>query len=67
MGMAGWVRLGAGTVRALPVSSSFEIDFSTSDFSSGSADELAGIKGEDPFELYPDLAEAIARDAGLKD
>jgi hypothetical protein len=57
MGMAGWVRLGGGSLRALPAGSECEIALDA---------EVVG-DADGNFDLYPDLAEAMAHDGGFED
>ena len=61
--MAGWVRLGRGSLRALPAASDSESGFDVEDIAA-ICTEIAVSEAEATFGLYPDLAEMIAQDEG---
>jgi len=67
MGMAGTVRLGSGTIRALPASTECELDLDGQGLPIAFAfDSESDEAAEDQtFELYQDLADAIRLDGGL--
>lgn len=72
MGMAGWVRLGERAIRALPAAVDCELDLDGQglpiafafDLSDAEPDGAGGA--EKGFELYQDLADAIAQDEGVE-
>ena len=66
MGMAGWVRMGRGALRALPAASESETGFEAEDIASIGT-EIEVSQAEAAFGLYPDLADMIAQDGGLGD
>ena len=69
MGMAGWVRLGGGVIRALPAAldCELELDLDGQGLPIAVAFELAGDREREDqqFELYQDLADAMAQDGSL--
>jgi hypothetical protein len=67
MGMAGWVRLGRGTIRALPSATECEVDLDAQGLPIAVAFDSEGDAEADDqtFELYQDLADAIRLDGGL--
>jgi hypothetical protein len=67
MGMAGKVRLGKGVIRALPAALDCELELDESGLPVAIAFDLRGDQTdtETTFDLYPDLADAIAQDGGL--
>lgn len=67
MGMAGWVRLGRGTIRALPSTTECEIDLDAQGLPIAVAFDSEGDEAasDQTFELYQDLADAIRLDGGL--
>lgn len=67
MGMAGWVRLGSGTIRALPAATECEIDLDAQGLPIAVAFDSEGDEAADDqtFALYQDLADAIRLDGGL--
>ena len=67
MGMAGWVRLGSGTIRALPAATECEIDLDGQGLPIAFAFDSEGDRAAEDqiFELYQDLADAIRLDGGL--
>jgi hypothetical protein len=67
MGMAGRVRLGGGTIRALPAAADVEIDLDAQGLPVAVAFEQADDRGgaDRCFALYQDLADAMALDGAL--
>jgi len=67
MGMAGWVRLGNGSIRALPAATECEIDLDAQGLPIAVAFDSEGDEASDDqtFALYQDLADAIRLDGGL--
>ena len=69
MGLAGWVRLRGGAIRALPVTAAVdcELDLDAQGLPIAVAFEPEGDRGGDDqlFELYQDLADAMALDGAV--